>query len=325
MNKTAFLTGSAGFLGRHLVERLLAEDWCIHTLVRGPVPSWLLHPAISVTRGSLEIRQDVARAMPNAVDAVFHLAGNTSSWNGAQTDLIKDNVLATNTLLDVSHKQRARRIVMTSTLGLFSNATILRHESMPLISVDDNNPYLRTKRMADELLNEAGQRGMSVVSLHPGHILGKYDRSGWVTLFTEAKAGKLDMAPPGSASFCAASEVALAHVRAATLANPSRRYVLGGADTSYRTLFSAVAQRVGAKDVTRVAPAFALQVAAQIAQLKSRITRTAPTITPGLAAILIQDMLADSALAQRELHYANPPLATMLDDSHAWWLTSSGN
>jgi dihydroflavonol-4-reductase len=319
MGGVAWVSGAAGFLGRHLLEQLVQDGWAVHVLLRGATPPWMDELGARVTHGALEDAAALRASMPAGVDAVFHLAGNISSWSGDRAALERDNVVATRNLLQVAPATGARRVVMTSTLGLFRAQRRRIDESAALVAAHDPNPYLATKRVADDLLTAAGQGGLSVVSLHPGHILGRYDRSGWITLFDQGARGQLGPAPGGSASFCAVREVARAHVAAARIAAPARRYVLGGADARYLELFARIAALVHAKPVTATAPGFAIRTIARLAQWSSAWTGKPPTITPGLAALLVRDMLADDSRAQAQLGYRPQPLEVMLAEAQAWW------
>ncbi len=193
------------------------------------------------------------------------------------------------------------------------------HEHTPLLARATRNPYLHSKLQADALLSEAQQRGLSVVRMHPGHILGRYDRSGWISLFAQAQAGQLGPAPRGRASFCLASDVVLAHLRAATLPQAAPRYILASADASYLELFNAIALRTGRKPVTTTVPGVVLKTVATLAQWRAALTGTKPTITPGLAAILSSDLLAQTALAAQELGWGTTTLNAMLEETHAYW------
>lgn len=319
MIKTAFVTGAAGFVGRNLVEALLKDHWSVHALVRSAAPAWMQQRGLTVRQGTLEDAASVAAAMPARADAVFHLAGNTSMWSGDAQRLLRDNVAATQGLLDAAHQRQARRVVMTSTLGVFQDSDSPIHEHTPLQPSTVRNPYLRTKLLADTLLSQAAHNGLSVVSLHPAHILGPYDANGWIGLFDDAAQGKMRAAPRGRASFCGVSAVAQAHIAAATHPAPARRYVLGGEDASYLQVFADVARRVHAKPVASTVPNSVLTTVAALAHIGALFSGKKPSITPGLAAVLTRTMLADSRLAQKDLGYPMLGLGDMLDATQAYW------
>lgn len=321
MKKTAFVTGAAGFLGRNLVEALLQDQWTVHALVRSAAPAWMHNQGLAVHHGALDDTASVVAAMSARTDAVFHLAGNTSMWSGDAQALIRDNVTATHCLLEAARQRQARRVVMTSTLGLFQDSDRRINESTALQPAQVKNLYLRSKLQADALLTAAAQQGQSVVSLHPAHILGPYDSKGWVKLFDDAARGALRAAPRGRASFCAASAVAQAHIAAARHPAPARRYVLGGEDASYLDVFAQVAGRVHARPVTSTVPNLVLKTVASLAHIGACFSGKRPSMTPGLAAVLTRTMLADSTQAQRDLGYPHILLNDMLDTAHADWAT----
>jgi len=80
-DRVALVTGASGFVGSHLVRRLVGDGWRVHILVRpGSSLSRLeeAQAAVSVHRGDItepvQVRDAVRRAMPKVV---FHLAGRT--------------------------------------------------------------------------------------------------------------------------------------------------------------------------------------------------------------------------------------------------------
>lgn len=326
MNRIAFLTGAAGFLGRNLLEVLEAQRWQIHVLLRREAPAWMKQVSrLSWSLGALDDPTSVHRAMPSHCDAVFHLAGNISSWRGDQVALHRDHVVATRHVIDAAVQRSAKRLVMTSTLGLFDRSHGVIREDTPLLkAAETSNPYLLTKLLADQLLDRAAAQGLSVVRIHPSHMLGRHDTSGWISLFDQAQVSKLGPAPKGSASFCLASDVAHAHLAAAVHPDPSPRYVIATADASYRGLFNAVALRLNRPMSIGTAPTALVKAIARVSAWQAAITQKAPTITPGLADILTSDMIGRSELARDELGLPTTDLATMLDETHAHWRVTHG-
>lgn len=320
MRKTAFVTGGAGFLGRHLIQELLSTGWEVTALVRSAPPSWMQSPNLSVRTGSLDDSEQLLAAMPDRPDAVFHVAGAISMWRGDMEVLMRDNVTATRNLILAALKRRAGRVIVTSTLGVFEPHDQPFDERSSLRSVSrERNPYLLTKLLADQELQNARRAGMSTVSIHPSHLLGPHDKAGWIKMFDDAMAGKLKAAPAGRANFCPVEAVARAHVAAALLPDAAPRYVLGGPTVSYLEMFNAIASRMGVKPVTATVPPPVLKTVATLSDWWSRVSGQRPELTPGLADVLCGDMLADDRLACRDLGYRSEAINSLLDRVHFHW------
>ena len=320
MRKTAFVTGGAGFLGRHLIQELISTGWEVTALVRSDVPRWMQSPNLRVCNGTLDESKQLLAAMPERPDAVFHVAGAISMWRGDMDVLMRDNVTATRNLILAALKRRAARVIVTSTLGVFEDEGVPIHEGHRLRSLaEEGNPYLLTKLMADQELQNARRAGMSTVSLHPSHMLGPHDKAGWIKMFDDAMAGKLKAAPAGRANFCPVEAVARAHVAAALLPEAAPRYVLGGPTVSYFDMFNAIATRTGARPVTATVPPPVLKTVARLSDWWSKVNGQRPELTPGLAKILCGDMLADDRLACRDLGYRSEALSSLLDRVHFHW------
>ena len=84
MTGTALVTGAGGFIGRHLVARLLQEGLQVKAFVRRPpaVP-WAADPRVDVVHGGLGDSVAVGRAVAGG-DIVFHVG---ASWRGAAAAL----------------------------------------------------------------------------------------------------------------------------------------------------------------------------------------------------------------------------------------------
>lgn len=99
-DKIAFLTGASGYIGRHLLTRLLAEGWTVHVLARKNHPS--NQQAVShLYDGSIE---SVIRAIGSSKpQIVFHLASLylTEHQEKDVSDLVNSNILLGTQVLEV--------------------------------------------------------------------------------------------------------------------------------------------------------------------------------------------------------------------------------
>lgn len=122
--KRALVTGGAGFIGSHLVERLLREGLQVIVLddlsvgLRENVP-----PGVQLVVGDVRDANTVDRALAG-VDVVFHLAARVSIrasvdrfYEDAQT-----NVMGTLSLLRGCAAHKVRRFVYASSMGVYADA-----------------------------------------------------------------------------------------------------------------------------------------------------------------------------------------------------------
>jgi UDP-glucose 4-epimerase len=127
----ALVTGAAGFLGSHLVERLLAERWTVtgYDNFSTGREEFLAHArtssAFSLVRADLLDPQPLAEALEHC-DIVFHFAANADVRFGLahpRKDL-EQNTIATANLLDAMRAAGVRRIVFASTGSVYGEPSV---------------------------------------------------------------------------------------------------------------------------------------------------------------------------------------------------------
>ena len=117
------LSGANGFLGSHLVERLLQEDAEVHCVVRKTSNlRWLKDPRIVIHTCGLTDIDALAEVFKN-VDYIFHLAGTVAALN--YEDYIFGNVTITENVLQAALRSndRLKNIVVTSSLAVGGPST----------------------------------------------------------------------------------------------------------------------------------------------------------------------------------------------------------
>ncbi len=112
------VTGATGFVGRHLVPRLVEAGWPVRVLVpprrggivRLPWPDLPVEPVA----GTLYEPETLAAAM-QGVHTVFHLAG--AQWWGSARDLERIDVDGTRRIVQSALTARIGRLIVLSHLG----------------------------------------------------------------------------------------------------------------------------------------------------------------------------------------------------------------
>jgi UDP-glucose 4-epimerase len=150
----ALVTGGAGFIGSHLVDRLIKDGYEVVVLdnfFSGEIKNIKHHPdsrRFHLVRGDVRNPGDVREAVKN-VDAVFHLAAVVSVPLSIENpSLVNDvNVRGTLNLLEASLKADVKRFVYASSCAVYGEADTLpineRHPTSPI------SPYAASKLAAE--------------------------------------------------------------------------------------------------------------------------------------------------------------------------------
>ena len=75
----ALVTGSTGFLGGHLIDQLLKQDWKVYALCRCQEKAKSLNPEATVIYGDVTQVESLIRDVPTHIDAIFHTAASTNT------------------------------------------------------------------------------------------------------------------------------------------------------------------------------------------------------------------------------------------------------
>ena len=183
------VTGGTGFLGRHLVARLLAAGRSVAVLGRTPAPD-LAARGVRFIRASLDDAPAV-RAACAGMETIFHVAARVGVW-GRYDDFHRINVLGTRALLEGARAHGVRRFVYTSTPSVVYNGLDLAgaDESLPL-TMACPSPYPLTKAMAEREVLAAHSPAFRTIALRPHLIWGVGDPHLVPRLLARARAGRL--------------------------------------------------------------------------------------------------------------------------------------
>jgi len=179
----AFVTGATGFIGSHLVERLLRADVAVAILLRPSSNPWriaALLPRVTVIPGDLHALGAVEAGLREfAPDTLFHLA-----WKGVagrernSPDQIEANLMPTVDLVRL-----AGRVGCRTWIGLGSQA---EYGPQPSVIHEDTPPrpttlYGVTKLCAGLLAGRlAADAGLRFAWLRVFSVYGPKDNPGWL-------------------------------------------------------------------------------------------------------------------------------------------------
>jgi NAD dependent epimerase/dehydratase len=158
-DRPVLVTGAGGFIGSHLVERLLAENARVRAFVRYNSrgdPGFLRmlsdedRARVEMIAGNLE-DEDAVRKAADGVDVVFHLGALISIPYSYRhpLEVAKTNLLGTMNVLLACRDLRVKRMVHISSSEVYGTAIhVPISESHPL---QGQSPYSASKIGADKL------------------------------------------------------------------------------------------------------------------------------------------------------------------------------
>ena len=191
--RSALVTGGAGFIGSHLVDRLLEENYrviIIDDLSSGRLKN-LNHQAafhhISINESSLA--DVVSRERP---DLVFHLAAQSSVSRSVKDPVMDNetNVLGTLRLLEASRRAGVEKFIYSSTGGaLYGDPEVVPcPDDAPVVPI---SPYGMSKYMAEQYVDfYSRQYRQNFTTLRYGNVYGPrqdpHGEAGVVAIFVSA-------------------------------------------------------------------------------------------------------------------------------------------
>ncbi len=167
------VTGGGGFLGRAIVERLVARGDRVRSFSRGAHPE-LSAMGVEEVRGDLADGEAVAAAC-RGCEVVFHAAAKAGVW-GDEASYYGPNVLGTEHVVAGCRTHGVGRLVFTSSPSVVFDGRDMEgvDESVPYAR-HYGAPYPRTKAIAEQRVLSANGEGLRTVALRPHLIWGPRD------------------------------------------------------------------------------------------------------------------------------------------------------
>ncbi|MDZ4779486.1 MAG: NAD-dependent epimerase/dehydratase family protein [Planctomycetia bacterium] len=186
----ALVTGGGGFLGRYIVEQLIARGDQVRALQRGDYPE-LAQLGVEVFKGDIRDETQVVEAC-RGVDTVFHVAAVAGIW-GPWKRYYEINTLGTRHVLTGCRTHGVSRVVFCSSPSVTFNG-------VDQCGVNESVPYAtrwlchypHTKALAEQMVLRAnGENGLLTCALRPHLIWGPRDQHLIPRLIDRARRGQL--------------------------------------------------------------------------------------------------------------------------------------
>ena len=316
-----FVTGGTGFLGKAIVEELVAAGRPVRALARSDKAAEAL-----AGLGAEPVRGDVLdRASLDAgvdgCEVVYQAAGANAFCLPDPSPLYEVNVDGSRAVVLAAAAAGVRRLVYTS-----SAATL--GEERGSVGNEDAvhrgwflSDYERSKFEAERaVLDAARETGLEVVCVNPSSAQGPGRTGGTARLLLGYLNGTLRSAVDTRLSVVDIADCTRGHLLAEERGAPGERYVLCGASLTVREGLELLGRVTGLGEQPRfLPPRLALLLAGGV-EVVGRARRRKPSVCREMVRTLLHGHTYDGSKATRELGLVYTPLEETLRRTVTWYV-----
>ena len=310
------VTGATGFLGGHIVDRLIAGGHSVRALVRTPAKaSAIAEKGVELSPGDVRDSESVKRAAAG-VDAIVAAAGLNPPFlpkGDPDGDVLFDtNVLGLVYAARAALEVGAKRLVSISSPMIFGHVEGTFTDESHLENLARySGPYVISRMQQQLEAQRYALLGLHVVTLHPFFVVGAGDVgpniAGGIVLNLLRR--RLPFVLPGGAAWVGVDDVARAVVASLTRGASGGAYILTSENVSFRDLGERIQRIAGVRAPTRAISRSALRTGTALAKLGVGLTGRSSSFGKDRTLDLIfEGAYWDGALAERELGLTYSPL-----------------
>jgi dihydroflavonol-4-reductase len=316
----ALVTGATGFLGRAIVEGLVASGRPVSALVRSDAAAGML-----IAIGAEPVRGDVLdrsalEAGLAGCDVVYHAAGVNAFCLRDPRPLFDVNVAGSRIVAEAAAAVGVRRMVYTSSAATMDEggdaAVGGRHDGRGFLS-----KYAQSKSEAERAVLDVAERtGLVVVCINPASVQGPGRTSGTARLLIGYLNGRLRAAVDGPLNVVDIADCARGHILAEERGRAGERYLLCGASMTLREGLALLGRLTGIDDRPRfIAPRLAFAQATGV-EVLARTRRRPAAFCREMVRTLLDGHAYDGGQATRDLGLAYTPIETTMRRTISWYL-----
>ncbi len=302
---------------------LLARDWRVRVLVRGPAPT-LDGLAVERVAGDL-FAPGLAEAMAGC-DAVFHLAATYSLWHRDRDTVMHANVDGTRSVLAAARAADVARVVHTSSVAAIG----VRDDAYGAYTPDESyqsppeklvGAYKKSKYYAEQEVARAVAGGQDVVIVNPTTPVGPYDAKPTPTgdIIVRFCTGRMPAYVDTGLNLVDVRDVAEGHLAAFERGATGERYILGNENLTLRAMLEKLAGITGRRAPSVRLPAVVPLAYAAFGEYVLAPLGIRPDVPLDAVRMSRQRMYYDVSKGVQQLALARRPVTNALSDAVTWF------
>ncbi|MEN9945413.1 MAG: hypothetical protein RLY18_1371 [Pseudomonadota bacterium] len=171
-----FITGATGFIGRHLVSRLLEEGHSVSATARSETDAnYLNQREVNTTQIDLLSTNDLP-SLVRGHDCVIHCAAHVGLWAPKST-YQKLNIQLTKRLLEAATHEGVGKFIFMSCANVVLNDSVSIENATEDLSIchQDSLRYAHSKAQAEQWVLSSASERFIAIALRPALVWGNGD------------------------------------------------------------------------------------------------------------------------------------------------------
>lgn len=317
--KPILVTGATGFVGWHVVRRLVEGGERVRALVRDR--SRLRESDAEAVTGDLRNPETLARAVTGC-GVLYHVAADYRLWAKDPEELYRSNVEGTRNVLKAAMTAGVERVVYTSTVGCIGIPYGgLGNEDRPVSEQEMQGAYKRSKFQAEQVALEFAQKGLPVVIVNPTAPVGDHDWKPTPTgkIIVDFLRRNMPAYVDTGLNLVDVRDVAVGHLLACERGRPGERYILGGENLTLRQIFAKL-ESISGLSAPKVQIPYGVAYAVGVASTAwARVSGREPRAPLDAVRMARKKMWVTQEKAVRELGYTAGPASEALGRAVGWF------
>lgn len=315
-----FLTGGTGFVGRGVLDHLVAGGRDVVALARTAASASRLEAAgVASVVGDVLDEASLIAGMAGC-GVVYHVAGMNAFCLSDPSPLFRVNVQGTETVIRAAATAGIRRVVYTSSASTIGEAPGAVGREDTVHRGVFTSDYERSKFEAERAAFAAGEtHGVEVVSVNPSSVQGPGRTGGTARLLIDYLNGRLRFFVDTRLSLIDIADCAAGHVLAEASGVAGERYVLNGACLTSQEALDLLKNLGGVSYKVRTLPSSVAMAGATVVEGVCRVLRKHPPVCREQARAIAHGHTYDGSRATRELGLAYMPIEETLRRTIAWY------
>lgn len=322
MDKT-LVTGGTGFVGRAVVQELLADGRAVRILARQPDHPALRDLPVEIAVGDLREPASLKTALQGC-DVLYHVAADYRLWVPDPSNMYATNVEGTRHLLQLAQEAGLERAVYTSTVGTLGNPGdgTPGTEKTPVSLADMVGHYKKSKFLAEQVALEYARQGLPLVIVNPSTPVGPGDYRPTPTgqMIVDFLNGRIPAYLDTGLNLIHVRDVARGHILAEQQGRVGEKYILGNQNLSLSEIFRLLADLSGRPAPRWRLPYYPILGMAYLNDCWATWISHRPPRMPLTAVQMAKKyMYFDSQKAVQELGLPQTPVREALQEAITWF------